>query len=263
MTPVEISEGAGPVIFAQPHIGTDIPAHIKARLNETGLAIADTDWRVDRLYDGLLDDATVVRARFSRYVIDLNRDPAGDSLYPGQATTDLCPLTDFDGNSIYCGGAEPDANEIAERVEAYHAPYHAALATQIERVKARCGVVLLYDCHSIRSEIPRLFEGRLPVFNIGTFDGECCAPALAEEAVSICEAARPGEAILDGRFKGGWTTRRYGRPVESVHAIQMEIAQRAYMQERPPWIYDEARAGALRKTLGEVLHALRRRVQTL
>lgn len=263
MTIVEVVERAGPIILAQPHVGTEIPADIRTRLNETGLAIADTDWHVDRLYDGLMDDATIVRARLSRYVIDLNRDPKGVSLYPGQATTALCPLTDFDGNPIYRDDADPDANEIEARIEAFHAPYHAALSEQIARAKARHGTVLLYDCHSIRSEIPRLFDGVLPIFNIGTFDGESCAPALAENALSVCEAARPNKAMLNGRFKGGWATRRYGHPAGGVHAIQMELAQRAYMHESPPWTYDEARAGALRKILAEVLQTLCHRLSTL
>ncbi len=263
MTAVEVREGAGPVILAQPHVGRMIPPEIATRMNATGLAKTDTDWHVDRLYDGLLPDATIVRAPYSRYVIDLNRDPSGESLYPGQATTNLCPLTDFDGNPLYCEGAEPEAEEIASRINSIHAPYHDALTQNIARIKARFGVVLLYDCHSIRSVVPRLFEGQLPVFNIGTNDGVTCAPALAEDALSVCEAARPGEAVLNGRFKGGWTTRHYGRPGDGVHAIQMELAQRAYMIEAPPWTYDQNRAEMLRPVLAEVLRTLRQRVLAL
>ena len=159
MTPVEVSRGDGPVVLGLPHTGTWLPEEVRPRLNETGLALADTDWHVDRLYDGLLPGATTVRATFHRYLIDANRAPDDASLYPGQNTTGLCPMTDFDGRPIWRDGAAPDAAEIAERVAGFHAPYHAALAAEIERVRARHGVAILYDCHSIRSEIPFLFDG--------------------------------------------------------------------------------------------------------
>ena len=184
MTPVEVAQGEGPVILGLPHTGTAVPAEIFARLNETGRALADTDWHVDRLYDGLLPGATTVRARFHRYVIDANRGPDDASLYPGQNTTGLCPVTDFDGRPIWREGEEPTAEEVAERTAAFHAPYHAALAAEIERVRARHGVAILYDCHSIRSVIPFLFEGTLPDFNVGTADGASCAPAVESLVMS-------------------------------------------------------------------------------
>jgi formiminoglutamase len=256
MSPVDITEGDGPVILGLPHTGTWLPADAAARLNDTGRALADTDWHIDRLYAGLLPGATTVRATFHRYLIDANRGPDDASLYPGQNTTGLCPLTDFDGQTIYREGQEPDAPEIAARTATYHAPYHAALAAQIERVRARHGVAILYDCHSIRSLIPFLFDGTLPDFNVGTNEGATCAPTVEASVLHLCRAATGYTYVVNGRFKGGWTTRHYGRPEAGVHAIQMELAQSTYMDERPPWALVHDRADRLRGHLRLILETL-------
>ena len=253
---VHLHRGDGPVVLAQPHAGTELTDDLRNRLNETGQVLSDTDWHVDRLYDGLLDDATVVRATMHRYVIDANRDPGNRSLYPGMNTTGLCPLTDFDGRPIYRSGQEPSAAEIETRRQAFHAPYHDALATEIERVRSRHGAVILYDCHSIRSHIPFLFDGTLPVFNIGTNDGKSCAAGVETLARKVCSQERGYDAVVNGRFKGGWTTRHYGSPGRGVHAIQMELAQRVYMQESPPWTYLSEEAAAVRKHLRKLLEEL-------
>ena len=262
MIPVEVIEGSGPVILGVPHAGTQIPEPIAVRLNETGRTLADTDWWIDRLYGDLLAGATVVRARFSRYVIDANRDPSGTSLYPGQNTTAICPTTTFDGTPIYLPGLEPDDDDIADRRRTCHRPYHDALAGQIERVRTRHGVVVLYDCHSIRSTVPWLFDGCLPVFNIGTDGGKTCAPAIEQAAVaacsSMCQANGAFDYALNERFRGGWTTRTYGQPATGVHAIQMEMGQRAYMDEAPPWTYREERANGVRSGLRDLLVRLER-----
>lgn len=258
MIPVEVAEGDGPVILGLPHGGTWLPDRVAARLNDNGRRLADTDWHIDRLYEGLLPGATLVRATFHRYVIDANRAPDDGSLYPGQNTTGLCPATDFDGRPIWTDGQAPGRDEIADRRAAFHAPYHAALQAQIDRVKARHGAAVVYDCHSIRSVIPFLFDGELPVFNIGTNGGETCAAAVTEAVRQPCDASEL-PTVLDGRFRGGWTTRHYGRPGEGIHAIQMEIAQRGFLAaETAPWAYDPARAGRLRAVLGPALAALDR-----
>ncbi|MFP4002947.1 MAG: N-formylglutamate deformylase [Alphaproteobacteria bacterium] len=257
MNPVDVHEGASPLILGIPHAGTEMPDAVRMRLNDNGLLLQDTDWHVDRLYEGLLPEATVVRARFHRYVIDANRDPSGASLYPGQNTTGLVPLTDFDGRPIWREGEEPGAEETAERLEAFHRPYHAALCEQIARVKERHGVAVLYDCHSIRSRIPFLFEGRLPDLNLGTNDGASCGPEFAEAAEAVCARADGFTHVVNGRFKGGWTTRHYGRPEDGVHAIQMELAQSAYLEtEEAPFAYCEEKAGRLRPVLRELLRRL-------
>ncbi|WP_420558727.1 N-formylglutamate deformylase [Roseovarius sp.] len=256
MSFLEVTRGQSPLVLGLPHTGTDVPSDVAESLNETGLALADTDWHIHALYAGLVGDVTTVRTTIHRYVIDVNRDPEGASLYPGQNTTSLCPVTDFDGLPILKKGAEPDAAEIARRREAYHAPYHAALAEELERVRNIHGFAVLYDCHSIRSEIPFLFEGVLPDFNVGTDAGRTCAPQIEALVVGTCEAADGYSSILNGRFKGGWTTRHYGRPGECLHAIQMELAQSTYMQESPPWDYAPDRANRLRPHLKTILDDL-------
>jgi formiminoglutamase len=254
MSVFEVKQGTSPVILGFPHTGTDVPSDIWERLNDNGRLLADTDWHIHHLYDGLLDSPTVVRATFHRYVLDANRDPSGTSLYPGQNTTGLIPETDFDGKAIWKTGAEPTEADIAKRLREYHAPYHAALAAEIERVKAIHGVVVLYDCHSIRSHIPFLFEGKLPDFNIGTDLGKTCDPAIEQATIAIAAAAAGYDSILNGRFKGGWTTRHYGRPETGVHAIQMELAQSTHLEtEAPPFAYDSEEADNLRIHLKSIL----------
>jgi formiminoglutamase len=253
-TPYEIRQGTSPVILGFPHTGTEVPPAIWERLNDNGRILADTDWHIHQLYNGLLDGATSVRATFHRYVIDANRDPEGVSLYPGQNTTGLVPDTDFDGKSIWNDGDAPRDDDIAERLRDFHAPYHAALAAEIERVKAIHGVAILYDCHSIRSHIPFLFEGKLPDFNIGTDMGKTCDGAIEQAAVAVSAAAGGYDSILNGRFKGGWTTRHYGKPETGVHAIQMELAQSTHLAtETPPFAYDPAKAERLRVHLKDIL----------
>ena len=256
MSFVEVHRAESPVVLGLPHTGTDIPATI-CRFNARGCALADTDWHIHDLYAGLLDGVTTVRTRVHRYVIDANRDPCGESLYPGQNTTGLCPLTDFDGEPIYREGAEPDAREIDARRTAFHAPYHAALEAEMHRVRGLHGFAILYDCHSIRSRIPFLFDGTLPDFSIGTNNGATCAPGIEAAVTRICAAADGFTSVLNGRFKGGWTTRHYGRPAEGLHAIQMELAQSTYLSaEAPPWTYDVARVDRMRSHLRTILATL-------
>jgi N-formylglutamate amidohydrolase len=239
----ELHRGGSPLILSIPHCGQELPRGFVDRMTPAGRSLIDTDWWLERLYGFAHElDATILQARLSRYVIDLNRDPAGVSLYPGQATTELVPTTTFDGEPIYLPGAEPSEAAIADRRRLYFDPYHAALSSEIARVKARHGYALLYDCHSIRSVIPRLFEGTLPVFNLGTNSGRSCAQALQQQLADVLAGAKAFDHVVNGRFKGGWITRHYGRPADGVHAVQLELACRAYMQETPPYAYDEAKA---------------------
>lgn len=254
---IKTIQGSSPVVLGLPHTGTEVPPEIWDGLNETGQALADTDWHIHDLYAGLVADITSVRTPIHRYVIDVNRDPAGESLYPGQNTTTLCPLTDFDGQSIYQSGAEPTATEISRRRDLYHTPYHAALQGELERVKAIHGFVILYDCHSIRGDIPFLFQGRLPDFNIGTNLGTTCDGAIETLVANRCTAASGYTSVQNGRFKGGWTTRHYGHPAKGQHAIQMELAQATYCAETPPWTMIPDRAGTLRTHLTDILTDLK------
>ena len=256
MSFLAVTRGQSPVVLGFPHTGTTVPDGMATALNETGRALADTDWHIHQLYAGLVADVTTVRTDIHRYVIDVNRDPAGESLYPGQNTTTLCPLTDFDGKPIYRENCPPDMAEVDRRRTVYHAAYHGALTAELDRVKAIHGFVILYDCHSIRSEIPFLFDGILPDFNIGTNDGRSCAPQIEALVLRRAQAAQGYTTVLNGRFKGGWTTRHYGRPPHGLHAIQMELAQSTYMQQRPPWTYQPHHAARLRAHLKPILEDL-------
>lgn len=254
MEPVVVSRGDSPLILTMPHVGIEVPPAVLARLNDLGRTLADADWHVDRLYDGLVAGATVVRATFHRYVIDANRAPDGASLYPGQNTTGLVPSTDFDGRPIWQPGMAPDEAEVAERLAAFHQPYHAALAAEIERVKALHGLAVVYDCHSIRSRIPFLFEGKLPDFNLGTNGGKSADPAFVSSVREILIGAEGFTHVVDGRFRGGWTTRHYGDPEHGVHALQMELAQSTYLfEEWSPFLYNLPRSEKVRRTLGMLL----------
>lgn len=225
-----LRRGASPLILSIPHAGTEIPEEFSGVFVSDWLARKDADWWLPQLYSfAEALDATIITANISRSVIDLNRDPSGASLYPGQATTGLCPTETFDGEPLY-KTAPPDEAEIARRCEAYFMPYHHTLLAEIARVHALHGRAVLYDCHSIRSHVPRLFEGELPQFNIGTNGGQSCGADLQALVERAC--AQSGLSyVVNGRFKGGWITRHYGAPARNIHAIQMELGCRGYMEE--------------------------------
>jgi N-formylglutamate deformylase len=259
---LQVIRGSAPLIVSLPHTGTEIPPEIEAGLVSPWLARKDADWWVDRLYafaEGL--GATIVRTAISRTVIDVNRDPSGASLYPGQATTELCPTTTFDGEPLYRDGG-PDAAEIARRRTMYFEPYHAALREEIDRLRGLRPIVVLYEAHAIRSRVPRLFDGELPQFNLGTNSGASCADALTAAVEAACDSSGRSR-VTNGRFKGGWTTRHYGQPATGVHALQMELACRGYMDDptEPPtegaWPtpFHADRAEPLRAVLENVLNA--------
>jgi N-formylglutamate deformylase len=257
-----VKRGEAPLLVSIPHAGVDL-AGFEPAFVDLWLARKDADWRLDELYDFLEPlGATVVRTSLSRSVIDVNRDPSGASLYPGRATTELCPTMTFDGEPLYRSGRAPEAEEIAERRRLYFDPYHAALGDEIARLRQTFKRVALFDAHSIRSRIPRLFNGQLPVFNLGTNSGASCDPELRRTLVAVLASAKES-TVIDGRFKGGWITRAYGKPGQGVEALQLEVACRAYMQEpeRPavdnwPAPIDEERACSTRATLNRVLEAI-------
>lgn len=257
-----VKRGPAPLIVSIPHAGVDL-AEFEQDFADPWLARKDADWRLEELYDFVEPlGATLLHTRLSRSIIDVNRDPSGASLYPGLATTELCPTTTFDGEPLYRAGRAPDATQINERRRLFFDPYHAALSGEIARLREKFKRVALFDAHSIRSRIPRLFDGELPMFNLGMNSGSSCDPAL-REAVGAVLAASSESVVVDGRFKGGWITRTYGHPDQGVHALQMELACRAYMSEpqRPtpdnwPAPIDEARARPTRATLKRVLEAI-------
>jgi formiminoglutamase len=243
-----------PLLLSFPHTGLSIPAECASALVSFPLARHDADRHIEKLY-AFADElgATTVHTTLSRTVIDVNRDPSGASLYPGQATTGLVPTETFDGRPLYRDGRAPAAEEIERRKTLYFAPYHAALAGEIKRLRTMHPRIVLYDCHSIRSVIPRLFPGELPVLNIGTNSGKSCDVGLQTAVERRC-AASAWSHVVNGRFTGGWITRSYGRPGEGVHAVQMELAMRGYLPDEsdpPPW--DPEFAKPIQRTLRAVL----------
>ncbi|GGB95722.1 N-formylglutamate deformylase [Novosphingobium endophyticum] len=227
---LQITRGDAPLIVCFPHGGTAIPEDIEALLASPWLARKDADWHIADLYAFVRDrGATTIGTAVSRSVIDCNRDPSGASLYPGQATTGLCPVETFDGEPLY-PDEPPDEAEIARRREFWFDPYHAAIRAEIARLRAAHERIVLYDAHSIRSRIPRLFEGELPQFNVGTNGGTTCTPELRDAVAGICADSGMSH-VVDGRFRGGWTTRHHGAPASGIHAIQMELAIRGYLEE--------------------------------
>lgn len=258
-----VRRGSAPLLLCMPHTGTRIPPGIEAQLASPWLARKDTDWWIERLYEFAARlDASIVRTGVSRTVIDPNRDPSGASLYPGQATTELCPTTTFDGEPLYRAGCAPSAEEIAARRREYFEPYHQAIQEEIDRLRPLHPALVLYDCHSIRSAVPRLFVGTLPHFNIGSFSGASCAASLTQRIERLCDAT-DFSRVTNGRFKGGYTTRHYGRPQDGVHAVQMELACRGYLREPPgevtasnwPCAWDEGFAAPMRAVLEQILTA--------
>jgi len=253
-TTYRLTEGDAPLLVSLPHVGTAVPPDLMERLTPEGQLLADTDWYVDRLYDhaeGL--GATVIRAQYSRYVVDLNRDPSGRPLYPGADNTEICPLLTFDGKPIWRQDAAPDAVEVAHRVDEFWRPYHACLSETLERIRAKHGLAVLVDGHSIRSHVPRFFDGRLDDLNFGTAKGLSADRRLAQFIFDRLRAASGYTSVRDGRFTGGYITRTYGQPKRGVHAFQLEIAQATYMEEKPPFRYRPDRALRLKPVLRQML----------
>lgn len=249
--------GETPVLLSIPHVGTHVPPDIAATMTDTALSVPDTDWHLDRLYHfAPALGIGFLKATCSRYVVDLNRDPSGNVLYPGASNTELCPTTDFDGQPLYKPGQEPDAAEIERRVGAFWRPYHEQLQAELAALKERFGVAVLFDAHSIRSQVPRFFNGTLPDFNVGTADGTTAAPPLVGRLMNVVTATERYSSVLNGRFKGGFITRAYGRPEDNIHAIQLELSQRTYMDEAPPFRYRDDQAVLVRPSLERMLSVI-------
>lgn len=253
-----LRRGHSPLLVSMPHVGTTLPPWLAARLTPAAATLADTDWHLPRLYD-FLDalDATVLVATHSRLVIDLNRPPDGVNLYPGQDTTGLVPVDTFRREPAYREDDLPDEAEVARRRDGYWRPYHAALDAEIGRIRDRNGHVALWDAHSIASELPRFFTGRLWDLNFGTGRGTACAPGYADAVLAPVKAQGDYTWIVDGRFTGGHITRHYGQPARGVHAIQLEMSQVIYMEESAPFTLRDDRCAALRPLLRRCLMAAR------
>lgn len=253
----ELHRGDAPLVVSVPHSGTYVPADIADRLTPAAQSLPDTDWHVAQLYDFAADlGATVVVATHSRYVVDLNRDPSGVALYAGQDETGIVPTTTFDREPIYRPGQEPDQVEVDRRIVSFWHPYHAELGRQLARLKAAHQRVVLFDAHSIRSQVPRFFEGVLPHFNLGSRGGSAADPGLVDAAAAVLGRAKGYTMARDGRFRGGYITQAGGAPEHGVHALQLEMAQHSYMDEAPPYYFLPERAELIRPILRDLLAAV-------
>jgi N-formylglutamate deformylase len=241
-----------PLVVSIPHTGTEIPAAIAARMAPGISGVADTDWHLHQLYDFVPDlGAHLLCARYSRTVVDLNRPVDAQALYPGRDETTVVPLSTFAGERIYQPGLEPDAAEIGHRIEAYWRPYHARIRALLDEHRRRFGFAVLFDAHSIRSEVPRFFPGRLDCLVLGDDDGRTVAPRL-RRALEEALAASPGPGFrlqVNTPFKGGTITRSFGAPADGIHAVQLEMGQCLYLDEDRPDVWDSGRAAALRAQL--------------
>jgi len=247
-----------PVLVSIPHTGLRLDEDMLKRLTTEARDLPDTDWHVDRLYDFLLDTSVgVLRAEYSRYVVDLNRSPESEALYPGQLSSDICPTETFAGDDIYQQGLVPTADEVEERIQKYWSPYHACIRDELDRLRQEFGFAILWDAHSIRSRMPRLFDGVLPHLNIGTNEGASCDAELAT-TVTKSLASEDFTTVVNGRFVGGYITRHYGNPAGHLHAIQLEVAQRTYMNEVDS-SYTKTTAEPLRTLLRRTFDLLLRR----
>jgi N-formylglutamate deformylase len=251
-----LQRGSTPLLLSMPHVGTLIPEALKPAFVERALAVEDTDWHLESVYAFARDlGASVIVPRHSRYVIDLNRAPENVPMYTGANNTELCPTRSFQGEPLYRAGLAPDEAQIAERRETYWRPYHDALRGELARLKAQHGHAILWEGHSIKSELPWLFEGKLPDLNLGTAGGASCAPSFRAALARVLEGQRRFTHVTDGRFKGGYITRHYGRPEKGIHAVQLEMCWSCYMDERPPFALDAQRVAALQPVLRELLQA--------
>lgn len=252
----QFTAGSVPLLVSMPHVGTDIPDNIAARMAPCALARADTDWHLKELY-GFLSDmgASIISARWSRYVIDLNRPPEDTNLYPGLSTTGLCPVDTFDSEPLYLDGHAPGEPEVQERLRHYWQPYHRQLRAELDRMLAIHGRVVLWDAHSIASVVPRFFEGRLPDLNFGTAQGTTCDAGLQQAVVGAAQAQDNFTVAVNGRFKGGHITRHYGQPHLNVHAIQLEMCQCLYMEEQAPFAYRPDTAAKVQPLLRQLTGA--------
>lgn len=255
--PFLFHQGTQPLLLSIPHMGTYLPPAIAERLTDEAQRVPDTDWHLDRLYDFARElGASVLQATHSRYVIDLNRPPDNASLYPGQATTGLCPAETFDGTPVYRDGQGVADAEAAQRLETWWRPYHEQLRRELDRIRAQHGVAALWDAHSIRSVLPRFFEGKLPDLNLGTAKGASCAPELGQRVHDIARATPGHIALLNGRYTGGYITRHYGEPGRGIHAVQLEMTQCSYMEEQWPFAYRPDLAAAVQPHIRRMLEAV-------
>jgi len=238
-----------------PHNGVEIPEAISKNMTKVATNVVDTDWFMDKLYSFAVDKGCgIINPNFSRYVIDLNRDPDEKELYPGADNTNLCPTSQFDYSSIYFEDGKPSKSEIAHRVDAYWSPYHQCITQELNRLRKKFGMAFLFDAHSIASNVPRFFDGKLTDFNFGTNAEKSCSNYVLsdiQEKVNL----EPFSSVYNGRFKGGYITRHYGDPENNIHTLQLELSQSTYLNETSK-LWDDAKAAKVVPKLNNLIDTI-------
>lgn len=253
---IEPSSERVPIIISSPHSGTFFPKEVASQLRPEHVANPDdTDWFIHQLYDFAPSiGIKMICANYSRWVIDLNRDPESAPLYnDGRVITGLVPSTNFNGDPLYISEV-PDQNEINRRLEAYYLPYHRKVEELILETKAQFGKALLFDAHSIRKVVPGIRKEAFPDLILGDNDGK----SASEEVINAAYTAlgTSGKDLQHNHpFKGGYITRSFGKPSKNMHALQLEMAKTNYMDDSET-VYDNDRAGQTRETLKHVFEQL-------
>lgn len=254
---------AVPILLSVPHCGTEFPTELTDQFKpDLRSAPDDTDWFVHQLYDFAPQmGITLIHATYSRWVIDLNRDPESKPLYAdGRIITAICPATNFFGEKLYKDErTEVAGNEVARRLQAYYWPYHQQVQVLLDGLKQKHGRVLLWDCHSIRQHVPTIHREKFPDLILGDVDGTSASPGLIEETLSILDHS--GYCVSHNHpFKGGYITRHFGQPSVEQHALQLEMTKVNYMDDQEQ-SYNRARAERMRSLLKKVFERLIDRLQ--
>ncbi|MFM2485654.1 N-formylglutamate deformylase [Celerinatantimonas yamalensis] len=248
----EFEQGDSPLLISMPHVGTALSDEVAAKLTQEGAKLPDTDWHLPRLYEAVHSlRPSLIMANYSRYVVDLNRPSDDQPLYQGNSTG-VFPQTLFSGDPLFSQPVSVAQQQWALRH--IWQPYHQQIKAELARLKAKYGYALLFDAHSIRSQIPFLFEGKLPDLNLGTNQGQSCDQRLIEALTPVCQSSAY-TWVVNGRFKGGYITRHFGQPEQQIHAVQLEMAQNVYMQEQLPFDYLPDQAAQIQPLLLALLRA--------
>jgi len=248
--------GKVPLLVSMPHAGVALLPGVQASLTNAARSLPDTDWYLPELYAFLQPmQVGVIAANYSRYVVDLNRSLDDKPLYSGK-TTGLFPDILFSGEPLFQPGQQPtDAVKAQIKAEIWQ-PYHQKVASELARLKAEFGYAILFEAHSIAAQVPMLFDGTLPDFNLGNNGGQACAAALLNGAEQVV-AASGYSHVCNGRFKGGYLTRHFGQPSQNLHAIQLELSQASYLKtNHTSYQLDQDKLARLQPVLKQLIASL-------
>ncbi len=262
---IEPKQPIVPIILSVPHCGTDFPDEIRNDyVPEMMAAPDDTDWFVHQLYNFATElGITIIHAKYSRWAIDLNRDPESAPLYDdGRIITGLTTTTDFFGKSIYISDDRiPDQKEVERRLTEYYWPYYNKIQDLLDERLATFGKALLWDAHSIRHFVPTIRKEIFPDMILGNNDETTAHPELIETALHGLTSGKFG-VNHNTPFKGGHITRYFGKPEQNIHALQLEMNKILYMDDEERNFHEE-RANEMRAVLKPTFEALIHKLQEI